>query len=93
MARLSVLTTGSCPTMPPKRRVTLSSTRSATANTLSEKQEVFDGIRRLTFRLPLGIDHVHCYFLRASDGGWILVDTGLGVDDPEFGQVVLVFKT
>jgi glyoxylase-like metal-dependent hydrolase (beta-lactamase superfamily II) len=44
--------------------------------------EVADGIRRVTFPLPLGIDHVHCYFLR-SEGGWTLVDTGLGVDDPE----------
>ena len=41
------------------------------------------GIRRATFRLPLGIDHVHCYFLRSSGGGWILVDTGLGSRDPE----------
>jgi glyoxylase-like metal-dependent hydrolase (beta-lactamase superfamily II) len=46
-------------------------------------QELFDGVRRVTYRLPLGIDHVHCYFLRASDGSWTLVDTGLGVDDPE----------
>ncbi len=44
---------------------------------------VADDIRRVTFRLPLGIDHVHCYFLRASDGSWLLVDTGLGADDPE----------
>lgn len=41
------------------------------------------GIRRATFRLPLGIDHVHCYFLRSSAGGWILVDTALGSRDPE----------
>jgi glyoxylase-like metal-dependent hydrolase (beta-lactamase superfamily II) len=46
-------------------------------------QELFDGVLRLTFRLPLGIDHVHCYLLRASDGSWTLVDTGLGADDPE----------
>jgi glyoxylase-like metal-dependent hydrolase (beta-lactamase superfamily II) len=26
---------------------------------------------------------VHCYFLRSSNGGWILVDTGLGSRDPE----------
>jgi glyoxylase-like metal-dependent hydrolase (beta-lactamase superfamily II) len=45
--------------------------------------EVEEGIRRVTFALPLGIDHVHCYFLRSSGGGWILVDTGLGVRDPE----------
>lgn len=37
----------------------------------------------MTFALPLGIDHVHCYFLRSSGGGWILVDTSLGFDDPE----------
>jgi glyoxylase-like metal-dependent hydrolase (beta-lactamase superfamily II) len=39
------------------------------------------GIRRVTFELPLGIDHVHCYLLAASDGGWTLVDTGLGLPD------------
>ena len=40
--------------------------------------ELLDGIRRVTFRLPLGIDHVHCYLLRC-DSGWTLVDTGLGL--------------
>jgi glyoxylase-like metal-dependent hydrolase (beta-lactamase superfamily II) len=35
-------------------------------------------IRRLTFPLPLGIDHVHSYLLPGSDG-WTLVDTGLGL--------------
>lgn len=45
--------------------------------------ELEDGIRRVTFALPFGIDHVHCYLLRASSGGWILVDTGLGTRDPE----------
>jgi len=45
--------------------------------------ELEPGIRRVTFALPLGIDHVHCYFLRASSGGWILVDTGLGTPDVE----------
>jgi glyoxylase-like metal-dependent hydrolase (beta-lactamase superfamily II) len=45
--------------------------------------DVADGVRRVTFRLPLGIDHVHCYFLRAGDGTWTLVDTGLGRSDPE----------
>ncbi len=38
------------------------------------------GIRRLTFPLPLGIDHVHCYLLPGTDG-WTLVDTGLGLPD------------
>jgi glyoxylase-like metal-dependent hydrolase (beta-lactamase superfamily II) len=46
-------------------------------------EELEPGIRRVTFALPLGIDHVHCYFLRASSGGWILVDTGLGTPDVE----------
>jgi glyoxylase-like metal-dependent hydrolase (beta-lactamase superfamily II) len=45
--------------------------------------ELRPGLRRVTFDLPLGIDHVHCYFLRAADGSWTLVDTGLGVRDPE----------
>jgi glyoxylase-like metal-dependent hydrolase (beta-lactamase superfamily II) len=45
--------------------------------------EVAAGVRRVTFRLPLGIDHVHCYFLRSGDGTWTLVDTGLGRSDPE----------
>lgn len=44
---------------------------------------VEDGIRRVTFALPLGIDHVHCYFLRTTEGAWMLVDTGLGAEDPE----------
>ena len=39
------------------------------------------GIRRATFALPLGIDHVHCYLLPRGDGSWIAVDTGLGLPD------------
>jgi glyoxylase-like metal-dependent hydrolase (beta-lactamase superfamily II) len=42
--------------------------------------ELPGGIRRLTFPLPLGIDHVHCYLLPGPDG-WTLVDTGLGLPD------------
>jgi glyoxylase-like metal-dependent hydrolase (beta-lactamase superfamily II) len=45
--------------------------------------ELDDGIRRVTFALPLGIDHVHCYLLPGSDGEWTLVDTGLGLPDAE----------
>jgi glyoxylase-like metal-dependent hydrolase (beta-lactamase superfamily II) len=45
--------------------------------------EVEQGLYRVTFSLPLGIDHVHCYLLRSSSGGFILVDTGLGSRDPE----------
>jgi glyoxylase-like metal-dependent hydrolase (beta-lactamase superfamily II) len=35
----------------------------------------------VTFGLPLGIDHVHCYLLPREDGSWIVVDTGLGLPD------------
>jgi glyoxylase-like metal-dependent hydrolase (beta-lactamase superfamily II) len=42
--------------------------------------ELPGGIRRLTFPLPLGIRHVHCYLLPGDDG-WTLVDTGLGLPD------------
>src|SRR3954454_283579 len=44
--------------------------------------DVEKGIRRVTFSIPFGIDHVHCYLLRSSSGKWILVDTGLGTRDP-----------
>jgi glyoxylase-like metal-dependent hydrolase (beta-lactamase superfamily II) len=43
--------------------------------------ELQGGVRRVTFPLPLGIDHVHCYLLPDSDGSWTAVDTGLGVPD------------
>ena len=46
-------------------------------------REVADGILQLTLPLPLGLDHVHCYLLRRPTGGWMLVDTGLGVHDWE----------
>jgi glyoxylase-like metal-dependent hydrolase (beta-lactamase superfamily II) len=39
--------------------------------------EPLDGVVRVTFPLPFGIDHVHCYLLRGPDG-WTLVDAGLG---------------
>jgi glyoxylase-like metal-dependent hydrolase (beta-lactamase superfamily II) len=44
--------------------------------------ELPQGIRRLTFELPLGIRHVHCYLIPGTDG-WTLVDTGLGLPDAE----------
>jgi glyoxylase-like metal-dependent hydrolase (beta-lactamase superfamily II) len=44
-------------------------------------QEMESGVRRVTFALPLGIDHVHCYLLPRADGAWIAVDAGLGVPD------------
>jgi glyoxylase-like metal-dependent hydrolase (beta-lactamase superfamily II) len=44
---------------------------------------VEEGLRRITLPLPFGLDHVHCYFVRLSSGGWLLVDTGLGTPEPE----------
>jgi len=44
--------------------------------------ELPGGVRRLTFPLPLGIRHVHCYLLPGGEG-WTLVDTGLGLPDAE----------
>src|SRR5919109_2377318 len=44
--------------------------------------ELIHGIRRLTFPLPMGPRHVHCYLLPGADG-WTLVDTGLGLPDAE----------
>jgi len=46
------------------------------------QRTVAEGIVRVTFPLPLGIDHVHCYLLRGEDG-WTLVDTGLGLPGGE----------
>lgn len=43
--------------------------------------EMAEGIWRVTFALPLGIDHVHCYVVRADDGSLMVVDTGLGLQD------------
>ena len=44
-------------------------------------REMESGVRRVTFALPLGIDHVHCYLLARADGAWIAVDAGLGLPD------------
>jgi glyoxylase-like metal-dependent hydrolase (beta-lactamase superfamily II) len=44
-------------------------------------REMESGVRRVTFALPLGIDHVHCYLLPRADGAWIAVDAGLGLPD------------
>ncbi len=39
-------------------------------------KELEPGVLRITFPLPLGINHVHCYLLRGGDGSWTLVDPG-----------------
>jgi glyoxylase-like metal-dependent hydrolase (beta-lactamase superfamily II) len=41
-----------------------------------------EGIVRLTWSIPLGIPHVHCYLVPVEDG-WLLVDTGLGLPGAE----------
>lgn len=38
--------------------------------------DVGHGIRRITFPLPFGISHVHCYLVPGEDG-WMLVDTAI----------------
>ncbi len=43
-------------------------------------EEIVPGVFRVTFAIPFGIDHVHCYLV-ASDDGWTVVDTGLGLPD------------
>src|SRR3954463_6635922 len=69
----------------PYRAVTSESSSSAGMNrdSFSCMVEVEEGLYRVTFSLPFGIDHVHCYFVRSSAGGYLLVDTGLGSRDPE----------
>ena len=69
----------------PYRAVTSESSSSAgmSRDSFSCMVEVEEGLYRVTFSLPLGIDHVHCYLVRSSNGGFILVDTGLGSRDPE----------
>lgn len=42
-----------------------------------------DEIVRVTWSIPLGIPHVHCYLVRVDGDGWMLVDTGLGLPDVE----------
>lgn len=42
--------------------------------------ELPGGLRRVTMQLPVRPGHVHCYLLPV-DGGYMLVDTGLGLPD------------
>jgi glyoxylase-like metal-dependent hydrolase (beta-lactamase superfamily II) len=44
--------------------------------------ELPEGIRRVTLPLPTRPGHVHAYLI-PGDGGWTLVDTGLGLPDAE----------
>jgi glyoxylase-like metal-dependent hydrolase (beta-lactamase superfamily II) len=49
--------------------------------------EVEPGILRLTLPLPTGPRHVHCYLLRGDDG-WTLVDTGLGLMETPWDEIL-----
>ncbi len=49
----------------------------------AEVSEPVPGIRRLRFDLPLGFQHVHCWFVRGASGGWLIVDTAIAVPGVE----------
>jgi glyoxylase-like metal-dependent hydrolase (beta-lactamase superfamily II) len=49
--------------------------------------ELEPGVLRLTLPLPSGPRHVHCYLLRGGDG-WTLVDTGLGLTQPSWDEIL-----
>ena len=69
-------------------------------HTFATPVEVAPGILRVTLPLPSGPRHVHCFLLRGEDG-WTLVDTGLGLPEPSWeeilahvdGPVVRIFVT
>lgn len=46
-------------------------------------EELAEDVRRVTFPFPGPLGHVHCFFLRAPDESWTLVDTGLGLPGGE----------
>jgi glyoxylase-like metal-dependent hydrolase (beta-lactamase superfamily II) len=49
----------------------------------AEVSEPVPGIRRLRFDLPLGFQHVLCWFVRGASGGWLIVDTAIAVPGVE----------
>src|SRR5205814_9172678 len=69
-------------------------------HTFATAVEVEPGILRVTLPLPSGPRHVHCFLLQGADG-WTLVDTGLGLLEPSWedilaqvdGPVVRIFIT
>jgi glyoxylase-like metal-dependent hydrolase (beta-lactamase superfamily II) len=56
-------------------------------HTFATPVEVEPGILRVTLPLPSGPRHVHC-FLLLGDDGWTLVDTGLGLPEPSWDDVL-----
>src|SRR5690348_7324282 len=58
-----------------------------TEHVFAEPVEVEPGILRVTLPLPSGPKHVHSYLL-AGDEGWTLVDTGLGLPEPRWADIL-----
>jgi glyoxylase-like metal-dependent hydrolase (beta-lactamase superfamily II) len=56
-------------------------------HTVADPVELEPGIRRLTLPLPTGPRHVHCYLLAVEDG-WLLVDTGLGLMETPWAEIL-----
>jgi glyoxylase-like metal-dependent hydrolase (beta-lactamase superfamily II) len=56
-------------------------------HTFATPVELEPGILRVTLPLPSGPRHVHCYLLRGDDG-WTLVDTGLGLPESPWAELV-----
>jgi glyoxylase-like metal-dependent hydrolase (beta-lactamase superfamily II) len=49
----------------------------------AEVSEPVPGVRRLRFDLPMGFEHVHCWFVRDASGGRLLVDTAIAAPGVE----------
>ncbi|HSX22058.1 MAG TPA: MBL fold metallo-hydrolase [Gaiellaceae bacterium] len=58
-----------------------------TEYTFATPVELEPGILRLTLPLPTGPRHVHSYLLRGDDG-WTLVDTGLGLMETPWEEIL-----
>src|SRR5919198_53077 len=56
-------------------------------HTFATPVELEPGILRVTLPLPTGPRHVHCYLLRGADG-WTLVDTGLGLQETPWDEIL-----
>jgi glyoxylase-like metal-dependent hydrolase (beta-lactamase superfamily II) len=59
----------------------------AIEHTFATPEELEPGILRFTLPLPTGPKHVHCYLLRGDDG-WTLVDTGLGLMETPWEEIL-----
>src|SRR4051812_47159738 len=58
-----------------------------TEHTFAAPTGLEPGVLRLTLPLPTGPRHVHCYLLRV-EGGWLLVDTGLGLMETPWAELL-----